>query len=206
MPIQHAVLALLAERESYGYQLKASFEHAIGPQWGELNIGHMYQVLDRLLRDGLVTFRVVQQTDRPDKHLYRLTKEGRRELTEWLSTPFVRSSGHRDELFLRLFAAARLGADRLREVAKDQRRAYLSELKALAELRAQHRDDPLVGLLISAASLHTKANLEVVESAERRAEKISEAARIDPTVDNREGVRRGRRATVGEPKGRRRAG
>jgi DNA-binding PadR family transcriptional regulator len=28
MPIQHAVLALLAERDSYGYELRAEFERA----------------------------------------------------------------------------------------------------------------------------------------------------------------------------------
>ena len=55
MPINHAVLALLRDGPSHGYELKAAFEAAIGPQWGALNIGHLYQVLDRLSRDGLVT-------------------------------------------------------------------------------------------------------------------------------------------------------
>ena len=55
MPIQHAVLALLAHGESHGYEIKTSFEETVGPQWGELNIGHVYQVLDRCVRDGLVT-------------------------------------------------------------------------------------------------------------------------------------------------------
>lgn len=189
MPIQHAVLALLAQGDSYGYELKSTFERAVGPQWGELNIGHMYQVLDRLVRDGLATYRVVRQDDRPDKHLYKLTREGRKELNHWLMTPFVRSSGHRDELFLKLFAGARLGADRLREVARSQRQAYLSEIKALTELRRRHRGDPLVDLLITAASLHTRANLEVVESAERRAERISESTQAANSIRDRERAR-----------------
>ena len=80
MPIQHAVLALLASGESHGYEIKASFEDAVGPQWGELNIGHVYQVLDRCVRDGLVTRRHVTQASRPDKTVYRLTPAGRRRL------------------------------------------------------------------------------------------------------------------------------
>ena len=36
MPMQHAVLALLADGESHGYEIKTSFEDAVGPQWGEL--------------------------------------------------------------------------------------------------------------------------------------------------------------------------
>ena len=67
MPIQHAVLAFLSEGESYGYELRAEFERAIGPQWGEFNIGHLYQVLDRLVRDGLVTEREIAQPDCPDR-------------------------------------------------------------------------------------------------------------------------------------------
>ena len=87
MPLHHAVLGLLAERPSYGYQLKASFEQAIGPQWGELNIGHLYQVLDRLVRDGLVTRELVAQRDRPDKAVYGLTAAGRQELDRWVADP-----------------------------------------------------------------------------------------------------------------------
>jgi DNA-binding PadR family transcriptional regulator len=166
MPIQHAVLALLAEGDSYGYELKQSFEEAIGPQWGELNIGHLYQVLDRLVRDGLATRRRVRQTERPDRAVYQLTTGGREELDRWLETPFVRQTGYRDDFFLKLFAASRLGPAYVKRVTRAQREAYLAEIAALDKLRAQHQDDPLVKLLIEAAALHTDANLKVVELAE----------------------------------------
>ena len=176
MPIQHAVLALLERGESYGYELRAEFKESVGPQWGDLNIGHLYQVLDRLVRDGLVTKRAVAQTDRPDKFVYRLTRAGRRELRQWLEAPFVRQGGYRDDFFLKLFAAARLGAEELRTVLRVQREAYLGELAALAELRTHHRDDALISLLIEAATLHTEANLRVVELAEQSAPNLRPAA------------------------------
>jgi len=166
MPIQHAVLALLAGGPSHGYELKSSFEESVGPQWGELNIGHLYQVLERLVRDELVTRRQVAQGDRPDKTVYRLTAAGRKELERWLRAPFVRRGGYRDDFFLKLFAASLLGRDALGEVTRVQREAYLGELKSLAELRAEHAQDPLVRLLVEAATLHTEANLRVVELAE----------------------------------------
>lgn len=161
------MLSLLAEGDSYGYELKQSFEDAIGPQWGELNIGHLYQVLDRLLRDGLATRRRVRQTERPDRAVYQLTPEGREELERWLETPFVRQTGYRDDFFLKLFAASRLGTDYLKRVTRAQREAYLAELAALDQLRTQHQDNHLVRLLIEAAALHTDANLKIVELAER---------------------------------------
>jgi DNA-binding PadR family transcriptional regulator len=172
MPIHHAVLALLAGNTSHGYELKAAFEEAIGPQWGELNIGHLYQVLDRLVRDGLVTRRAVPQSNRPDRIDYRLTDAGRAELDRWLDTPFVRSGGYRDDFFLKLLAASRLGKDALEQVLRVQREAYINELAALGEVRQLHEDEPLVSLLIEAASLHTAANLRVVEQAEQAAAEL----------------------------------
>jgi DNA-binding PadR family transcriptional regulator len=186
MPIQHAVLALLAQGESYGYELRAQFKESVGPQWGELNIGHLYQVLDRLVRDGLVTRRAVTQSERPDKQVYRLTTPGRVELEQWLETPYVRQGGYRDDFFLKLFSASRLGAEALATTLRVQRQAYLNELASLAELRRRHRDEPVVALLIEAAILHTEANLRVVELAENAPERLLRAdsvAESSPRVE-----------------------
>lgn len=165
MPIQHAVLALLSRSESHGYELRAQFEKAIGPQWGELSISHVYQVLDRLVRDGLVTKHRVRQRDRPDRIVYQLTPDGRAELDTWLERPFLRQSGYRDDFFLKLFAATALGKATLERVITTQRKAYTEELRALGKLRVQHQHDPLVRLLIEAAVYHTEANLRVLDRA-----------------------------------------
>jgi DNA-binding PadR family transcriptional regulator len=178
LPIQHAVLALLAKEPSYGYELKGAFEDAIGPQWGELNIGHLYQVLDRLVRDGLVSNQHIRQKDRPDKVVYRLNEKGEAELRHWLETPFVRQGGYRDDFFLKLFAAVRLGPEELKTVLRIQREAYLAELSALGQLRSRHEDEELVQLLIEAAVLHTQANLSIVELAESRLLKRAPAASV----------------------------
>lgn len=188
MPIHHAVLGLLADGASYGYELKANFERAIGPQWGVLNVGHLYQVLERLVRDGLVTKREIEQTRRPDKVVYRLTKQGRAELERWLSAPAARPGGYRDDFFLKLFVASRLGEEQLRAALQVQRLDYLAELSALGDLRARHRHDPLVALLLEAAILHTEANLQVIDRAKRKAgELVSETAetsRADPATED----------------------
>jgi DNA-binding PadR family transcriptional regulator len=173
MPIQHAVLALLVDGESHGYELRDQFEHAVGPQWGELSIGHLYQVLERLTREGLVSRRGVRQTSRPDRIVYKLTDAGRAELDAWLGAPFVRQSGYRDDFFLKLVAAARLGRSELEHVIAIQRQAYTEELRALAQLRHQHDDDPVVRLLIEAAIDHTEANLRTVDRAAEHAVELA---------------------------------
>ncbi|GAA2744018.1 PadR family transcriptional regulator [Kitasatospora cinereorecta] len=179
MPLHHAVLALLADGPSHGYELKGRFEEAVGPQWGGLNIGHLYQILDRLVRDGYVTRSQVAQSDRPDKTHYTLAPSGREELLGWATSPWVRTSGFRDELFLKLFGAARLGPQALTSLVEAQRQTYLAELGGLTRLRREHAADPMVALLIDAAVAHTKADLEIVDSAESRLAEVAAAGGVN---------------------------
>ncbi|MEV4541783.1 PadR family transcriptional regulator [Micromonospora echinaurantiaca] len=166
MAIQHAVLALLAHGPSHGYQLKGAFEAAVGPQWGPLNIGHLYQILDRLSRDGLVVSAREPQPVKPDRVVYEITPDGRAELGRWLSEPSPRSGGFRDDFFLKVTAAARTGApETVRSVLANQRGHLMRELRNLDGLR-RGATDPVVGLLLSAASRHVEADLAFVDDAE----------------------------------------
>ncbi len=173
LPLHHAVLALLTEGESHGYELKGRFEEAIGPQWGGLNIGHLYQILDRLVRDGCVTRSQVAQPDRPDKTLYRLTSAGQEEVRQWATSAWVRTGGFRDELFLKLFGASVLGSDawRLRHGAAHD---LSLRTRRTVTLRRTHTADPLVCLLLDAAIAHTKADLGLVEGAVERLAPLTE--------------------------------
>lgn len=166
MAIQHAVLALLAGGPSYGYELKGAFEEAVGPQWGPLNIGHLYQILDRLSRDGLVVAERHPQPVKPDRVVYEITPDGHAELDRWLAEPSPRSGGFRDDFFLKVTAAARSGDPAtVRTVLGNQRGHLMRELRNLDGLR-RRADDPVVGLLLSAASRHVEADLAFVDDAE----------------------------------------
>ncbi|QLQ37822.1 PadR family transcriptional regulator [Micromonospora robiginosa] len=166
MAIQHAVLALLARGPSYGYELKSAFETAVGPQWGPLNIGHLYQILDRLSRDGLVVAERQPQPVKPDRVVYEITDDGRAELDRWLTAPSPRSGGFRDDFFLKVTAAARSGRpDVVRGVLTNQRGHLMRELRNLDGLR-RGADDPVVRLLLSAAGRHVEADLAFVDDAE----------------------------------------
>jgi DNA-binding PadR family transcriptional regulator len=166
MPIHHAVLALLSHGPSYGYQLKGAFETAVGPQWGPLNIGHLYQILDRLSRDGMVSSQRHPQSVKPDRVVYAITDGGQAELARWFGEASPRSGGFRDDFFLKVTAAARTGsAETVRGVLSAQRGHLLRELRNLDGLR-RAVTDPVVGLLLSAASRHVEADLAFVEDAE----------------------------------------
>jgi DNA-binding PadR family transcriptional regulator len=176
MPLHHAVLALLADKPAHGYELKSSFEQAVGDQWGGLNIGHLYQILDRLSRDGLIESERQPQPVKPDRVVHHLTAAGRTELVRWLSEPSTRQRGYRDDFFLKLMAAAQANDQQtLDGVLRRQRAHLLRELRSLTEARTQSPSD-VVGLLITAAELHVRADLGVVDAAEQTLARARPAA------------------------------
>ena len=167
MPLQHAVLALLSVKPAHGYELKASFEQTVGDQWGGLNIGHLYQIVDRLARDGLIESERQPQPVKPDRLVHRITQAGREELDRWLNEPSVRTRGYRDDFFLKVMAAAQAGDPaRLAAVLRRQRVHLLTELRSLADARLAASASPVVALLVKAAELHVRADLGVVDAAE----------------------------------------
>ena len=167
MPLHHAVLALLAAKPAHGYELKGSFEQAVGDQWGGLNIGHLYQILDRLARDGLIESQRQPQVVKPDRLVHRITPAGRAELDRWLNEPDVRTRGYRDDFFLKVVAAAQAGdPETLAAVLRRQRVHLLTELRSLAEAKAAAAGSPVIALLVKAAELHIRADLGVVDAAE----------------------------------------
>jgi DNA-binding PadR family transcriptional regulator len=167
MPLHHAVLALLSAKPAHGYELKTSFEQAVGDQWGGLNIGHLYQILDRLSRDGLIDSERQPQQVKPDRVIHRLTPAGRAELDRWLAEPAIPARGYRDDFFLKVMAAVRSGDPAtLTAVLGRQRTHLLRQLHALADARAA-TSAAVDSLLVTAAELHVRADLGVVDAAEK---------------------------------------
>jgi DNA-binding PadR family transcriptional regulator len=167
MPLHHAVLALLSDKPAHGYELKNSFEQAVGDQWGGLNIGHLYQIIDRLSRDGLIESQRQPQQVKPDRVIHRLTPAGRAELDRWLSEPAIPARGYRDDFFLKVMAAVRSGDPATLSAVLGRQRAHLlRQLHALADARAA-TTTAVESLLITAAELHTRADLGVVDAAEK---------------------------------------
>lgn len=190
MPLHHAVLALLAARPAHGYELKGSFEQAIGDQWGGLNIGHLYQILDRLARDGLIESERQPQPVKPDRMVHRLTPAGRAELDRWLAEPSVRVRGYRDDFFLKVMAAVQAGdPGTLSGVLARQRAHLLKELRSLADGRAALiAPAPVDSLLITAAELHIRADLGVVDAAEQTLRPVLVAGLLDQQAAGQPGA------------------
>ena len=52
MAFQHVILALLESGPSHGWEMKARIEAALGPEYGGLNKGYIYEVIHKMEREG----------------------------------------------------------------------------------------------------------------------------------------------------------
>jgi DNA-binding PadR family transcriptional regulator len=126
-----AVLALLAiEGEQSGYDLLALSKQAIGHVWKPAR-SRLYTVLPRLVELGLARRRKVEQTHRPDKQLYRITRAGRAVLDDWLATV---EPGAQQAFYLKLFVGGLTSTETLVEQVEQYRRERLELLEQLREI------------------------------------------------------------------------
>jgi DNA-binding PadR family transcriptional regulator len=150
--------------------MKAEIEAALGPDYGGLSKGYIYEVIHKMEREDLVISRVEPQEGmRPDRSVLEITQAGQDHLNEWLGEPVRRMAVFRDEFVQKILAASLRGEDEVRQVCRTQRRALLAEAKALQTLSRERAADPGAAFTIEVAILRTTAELECVEAAESRA-------------------------------------
>ncbi|MGJ0387746.1 PadR family transcriptional regulator [Microbacterium sp. CGR1] len=142
MSVRQSLLAILAQGPCYGYQLRHEFDRRTGSVW-PLNVGQIYNTLERLERDGLV--------DRGDAdaqgHVYwEITEAGMTEVDRWLAAPVERGLATRDELAIKLAVAATLPGADAADVIATQRVASRRHLGTLRDVRDSREDDTPEGL------------------------------------------------------------
>lgn len=152
MSVRLSLLAILDQGPCYGYQLRSEFDRRTGSGL-PLNVGQIYNTLDRLERDGMVA----KDTPDRDGHVYyQITLSGRRAVAEWLASAVLRPPAARDELVIKLAMATSLpGADPA-ALIDTQRRASNARLSELAAAR------DVVGALGS--RLIVEASISAVEA------------------------------------------
>jgi|SRR5580704_8611172 DNA-binding PadR family transcriptional regulator len=164
--VQEVLLALLATESSYAYQLRAGLALALGPLANALNEGQVYVTLTRLEKVGLVSSARVEQTDRPDRKMYELTKAGRDRVMSWLEdVSWPRAAPA--EFHLKLVAAAAAGlADPVR-IVDLQRRELLAGLREAERAALAQPDGSVAALLLEGVVLRLQADLRWLEACAR---------------------------------------
>lgn len=169
MSVKYAMLAILSERDQYGYELKTSFDEKVGEFWS-LNYGQIYSTLDRLEREDLVTHDRMSQDKRPDRKIYSITGKGRKELDDWLCAPVGKVRALRDDFFIKLVFMDRNDPGPVLELIERQKALYLKQMSRLTQQkiklrsRAGREDAFTTELLIDAGLLHAEADIKWLDA------------------------------------------
>jgi DNA-binding PadR family transcriptional regulator len=164
MSVRHGLLALLAERPRYGYELRGEFETRTAATW-PLNVGQVYTTLHRLEKEGTVA------SDGADGTMkrFRLTDAGAHELNRWLHTPPDVDSPPRDELVIKVQVALRMPGVDVAELLQVHRRHVLEAMQRYTHLKA---DTPAgevgLGLVIDAELFRLESVARWLDAAEAR--------------------------------------
>lgn len=174
MSVRHSLLAILDQGACYGYQLRAEFDRRTGSTW-PLNVGQIYNTLERLERDGLVER---GEADAQGHVYWQITDSGSAEVSSWLASPVERAKGTRDELAVKLAVAATLPGVDAAAVIQTQRVASLQQLQSLQ--RAMHAGPDPAGPEELARSLVVDSMLFAAEAELRWLDRTEQRLALHP--------------------------
>jgi DNA-binding PadR family transcriptional regulator len=134
-----AILGLLSREALSGYDLTRRMRERVGFFWSARH-SQIYPELARLEGQGMVTHRVVEQSDRPDKKVYEITEAGVEALKEWVTSPFE-PKGTRDEMVLRAYSIWLADPEKAVALFREQERKHKEQLQKYEEIEAWMRKE-----------------------------------------------------------------
>ena len=136
----YALLALLAHHASSGYDLARRLKRPIGFFWSA-HQSHIYSELTRLEDQGLIAHQVIEQSNRPDKKLFRVTDAGLAVLRHWVTTPVAPAPPH-NELVLKAYAIWLADPPAAIELFRQQQASHAARLAEYEQMLASlQRED-----------------------------------------------------------------
>ena len=165
MSVKFSLLALLAEGDRYGYELRQHFEERTGGAW-PVNIGQVYSTLERLTRDGLVRRSQAEDHRQVD---YVLTDAGREQLAQWWASPTPHTAPGRDDVALKIALAVGSANVDVAQVLQVQRAEVMQALQDLNRAkRAASDGDEAWELISDALIFRAEAEVRWLDHTEQR--------------------------------------
>lgn len=136
----YILLGMLSAQERSGYDLKLLLDKQVHHVYWSPAKSQIYGELRRLEQAGLATMTEVEQTNRPDKRLYRITPAGREALQQWLASPDVEPDIFKSPLLLHLFFGHLMPRQVLIAQLEKRQQKLAAELEAYEKREQEVRD------------------------------------------------------------------
>ncbi|MCI0874665.1 MAG: PadR family transcriptional regulator [Chloroflexi bacterium] len=172
----YLILGLLSFGEMSGYDLKQTADMSVAHFYASPARSQIYTELRRLSELGYVEAREVEQSDRPDKRLYKVTRSGEAALRDWLENTPTSADVIKSHLLLKVFFGNHMDRATLIDEVRQYRDESIKFTEMLQNLCSNCHGEPgslFIYLTVGQVVGHSKANetwaneaLELLESAD----------------------------------------
>jgi DNA-binding PadR family transcriptional regulator len=140
MALAHAIMTALIDDDLSGYELAKDFDVSLGFFW-RASHQQIYQELRKLSERGLLNKREVNQSGKPNKIVYGITRSGREALADWVyQKSKVQES--KDDLLIKLYNLSDDNVSHIKTEIEQRRDAMMQRLYLYERIRRAHYDDP----------------------------------------------------------------
>lgn len=140
MSLAYAILAVLTDQESSGYDLAKYFEASVGYFWAATH-QQIYRELSQLEAKGWIKSQTIEQEDRPNKKLFAPTPLGLSKMVEWMVQPTKRSK-HKEEILVKLFAGQLIEPAVLIAELQRLQKAHQQQIQEYQHIAQQYFPNP----------------------------------------------------------------
>ncbi len=134
--LRYIVLGLLWTHPMTGYDIKQAFERALASYWNAGN-SQIYTTLKQLSQAQLVESEIIVQTTRPNRKVYRLTRDGQIELERWLQED-VPERFTKDAFLTKLFFCGETSDETTLHHLQEHKESLLTQLAHMEWARQQY--------------------------------------------------------------------
>lgn len=173
-------MGLLASGERHGYDLKREHD-LVFTAAKPLAFGQVYATLERLQKKQHVEAVEVERVDGPDRTVFALTADGRRELGRWLAEVEPPAPHVANPLAVKATIALLVGSeDQARTYLAEQRAAHLARMRHYTRLKTRPAASITEVLAADYAIAHLDADLAWLDLATDRITHL--AATVAPST------------------------
>ncbi len=134
--LRYIILGLLWTHPMTGYDIKQAFERALASYWNAGN-SQIYTTLKHLSQARLVESEIIVQTTRPNRKVYRLTRDGQAKLEQWLQED-VPERFTKDDFLAKLFFCGETSDETTLHHLQEHKESLLTQLAHMEWARQQY--------------------------------------------------------------------
>lgn len=136
MSLSHGILGFLSYTSMTGYDLSKAFDSSVKFFW-YAQASHIYLELTKLEQKNFVSCEQIIQTDKPNKKLYTITDDGKKEFLGWLSAENKETSkGMKNAFLMKVFFCGNKTPQESIQILKsfrDDCQSYLLEMQSIPQ-------------------------------------------------------------------------